>query len=154
MLGRMVSDPDGIEGDVTETQGLGLLDIETIMEPAKTVRNSEGWCEPFGTGLTGYEIHLGRTTGPDCARPFSTINAHPDGAVSETGRIMGTYLHGLFGNDDFRRVYLERLGIAGGGENYRATVDAALDQIADRLEALISPDFPALEGSGPAFLTA
>lgn len=154
MLGRKVSDPDGIEGTETEVDGLGLLDIETVMEPAKTVRNSEAWCEPFGITLSGYEIHLGRTKGSDCDRPFSTINGHPDGAISRDGRIMGTYLHGLFCNDDFRRVYLERLGISGGGENYRDAVDSALDQIAARLDLLISPDFPALSGDGPAFLRA
>ena len=154
MLGKKVSDPDGIEGNVTEIKGLGLLDIETVMEPAKTVRNSEAWCEPFGIGLAGYEIHLGHTQGPDCARPFTTINGHPDGAISKDGRIIGTYLHGLFGNDAFRRVYLERLGITGGAENYREAVDAALDQIANRLETLISPEFPALNGTSPRFLRA
>ncbi|MEM9106435.1 MAG: cobyric acid synthase [Pseudomonadota bacterium] len=151
MLGRKVSDPDGIEGNVSETEGLGLLDIETVMEPAKTVRNSKAWSVPFDIGLSGYEIHLGHTQGSDCNRPFSSINGQPDGAISKDGRIMGTYLHGLFGNDEFRRLYLGNLGIIGGGENYRDTVDQALDQIAARLDALISPDFPALNGDGPGF---
>ncbi|MCP4314723.1 MAG: cobyric acid synthase [Hyphomicrobiales bacterium] len=144
LLGRKVSDPDAIEGKVTEIDGLGLLDVETVMEPAKTVRNSDAWSVPYNVALSGYEIHLGRTWGPDCARPFCTINGHADGAMSKDGRIVGTYLHGLFGEDDFRRRYLNDLGVADAGINYRADVDSALDRIAGRLEKLISQNFPGL----------
>ncbi|MEX3009942.1 cobyric acid synthase [Hoeflea sp. TYP-13] len=142
MLGSKVSDPDAIEGDVTEIDGLGLLDVETIMEPAKTVRNSKAWSVPYDVALSGYEIHLGRTQGPDCARPFCRINDHADGAMSKDGRVAGTYLHGLFEDDAFRRLYLSDLGVSGGDVNYRAEVDSALDRIAAQLDGLISPDFP------------
>ena len=142
LLGRKVSDPDAIEGEVTEVDGLGLLDVETVMEPAKTVRNSTAWSVPYDVAMSGYEIHLGRTQGPDCARPYCRINGRDDGAMSSDGRVVGTYLHGLFGDDTFRRLYLKDLGIEGAGLNYRAEVDSALDSIAARLDALISPDFP------------
>ena len=102
MLGRMVRDPDGIEGSVTEAEGLGLLDIETVMEPEKTVRNVSARSVPFGLPLEGYEIHLGRTTGPDTARPSAVINGIDDGAISADGKVSGTYLHGLFSADAFR----------------------------------------------------
>ncbi|TIQ75329.1 MAG: cobyric acid synthase CobQ, partial [Mesorhizobium sp.] len=69
MLGHVVRDPDGIEGSVTETTGLGLLDVETVMEPEKTVRNVSARSVQFDLPLEGYEIHLGRTTGPDTLRP-------------------------------------------------------------------------------------
>ena len=127
MLGRMVRDPDGIEGSVTEAEGLGLLDIETVMEPEKTVRNSTAHSVQFDLPLEGYEIHLGRTIGPDMARPSAVINGADDGAISADGKVVGTYLHGLFSADAFRAAYLESLGVKGGGIDYRADVENALD---------------------------
>jgi len=147
MLGRMVRDPDGIEGAPASVEGLGLLDIETTMEKSKAVRNSHAQCRIIDVDLTGYEIHLGRTTGPDCMRPFSTIDGRPDGAVSRDGRVFGTYLHGLFASDAFRQGYLTRLGLSQSGVNYSAMVDGALDAIAARLEKLVSMDFPGFERS-------
>ena len=119
MLGRMVRDPDGIEGSVTQAEGLGMLDVETVMEPEKTVRNSSARSVPFDLPLEDYEIHLGRTTGPDTARPSTFINGVDDGAISADGKVVGTYLHGLFSADAFRARYLESLGVAGGGIDYR-----------------------------------
>ncbi|TGV81897.1 cobyric acid synthase CobQ, partial [Mesorhizobium sp. M2D.F.Ca.ET.145.01.1.1] len=106
MLGRMVRDPDGIEGNVTEAVGLGLLDVETVMEPEKTVRNVSARSVPFDLPLEGYEIHLGRTTGPDTRRPSAIINGAEDGAISADGKVIGTYMHGLFGADGFRGKFL------------------------------------------------
>ena len=140
MLGRTVCDPDGIEGTVTEAEGLGLLDIETVMEPEKTVRNVSAHSVPFGTPLSGYEIHLGRTFGPDCLRPSTVINGVDDGATSADGRVFGTYLHGLFSADEFRARFLESLGITGGGVDYRAEVERALDAIAAHLEKHLDCD--------------
>ena len=140
MLGAMVRDPDGIEGTVRETKGLGLLDVETVMEPEKTVRNVTAHSTPFGTPLSGYEIHLGRTFGPDCLRPSVVINGIDDGATSADGKVFGTYLHGLFGADAFRARFLESLGIVGGGIDYRAEVDRALDAIAVHLEKHLDCD--------------
>ncbi|WP_419911258.1 cobyric acid synthase [Hoeflea sp.] len=145
MLGQRVYDRHGIEGDDTEADGLGLLDVVTEMEPEKTVRNVSAHSAMFDVPLTGYEIHIGRTEGPDCLRPFSVIDGHKDGAVSPDGRIAGTYLHGLFAADTFRERYLATLGIEGGGTNYRAEVDQALDGIADRLATLLSPQLPGFE---------
>ncbi|TPK98159.1 cobyric acid synthase [Mesorhizobium sp. B2-4-12] len=140
MLGHMVRDPDGIEGSVTEAEGLGLLDIETVMEPEKTVRNVSARSVPFDLPLEGYEIHLGRTTGPDTARPSAIINGVEDGATSADGKVIGTYMHGLFGADGFRGKFLEILGIKGGGIDYRAGVERALDEVAAELEAHLDCD--------------
>ncbi|RAZ77171.1 cobyric acid synthase [Mesorhizobium atlanticum] len=140
MLGRMVRDPDGIEGSVREAEGLGLLDIETVMEPEKTVRNSSARSVQFGLPLEGYEIHLGRTTGPDTARPSTILNGAEDGAVSADGKVIGTYLHGLFSADAFRAAYLESLGVKGGGIDYRAEVEKALDEVAAELERHLDCD--------------
>jgi adenosylcobyric acid synthase len=140
MLGRTVRDPHGIEGAVTEAEGLGLLDIETIMEPEKTVRNVSARSVRFDLPLEGYEIHLGRTFGQDCLRPSAIINGVEDGATSPDGKVFGTYLHGLFGADAFRGKFLESLGIQGGGIDHRAEVERALDEIAAALETHLDCD--------------
>lgn len=140
MLGRSVHDPDGIEGSVTEAEGLGLLDVETVMEPEKTVRNVSARSVQFDLPLEGYEIHLGHTTGPDTMRPSAIINGVEDGAISADGKVIGTYMHGLFGADGFRGKFLESLGIKGGGIDYRAEVERALDEVAAELESHLNCD--------------
>ena len=136
----LVRDPDGIEGNVTEAEGLGLLDVETVMEPEKTVRNVTAHSVHFDLPLEGYEIHLGRTTGPDSLRPSAVINGIEDGAMSADGKVLGTYMHGLFGADAFRGSFLESLGIKGGGIDYRAEVERALDEVAAELETHLDCD--------------
>lgn len=144
ILGRTVRDPEHLEGSREAIEGLGLLDIETIMAPAKTVRNveAEGLIHPVS--MRGYEIHIGQTHGPDCSRPFARVNGHADGAATADGRIIGTYLHGIFASDAFRARYLQSLGLSGETHNYRHQVDEALDAIAEQLANLISDDFPVL----------
>jgi adenosylcobyric acid synthase len=142
MLGRTVRDPDGIEGPVWEAEGLGLLDVETVLSPEKTVRNTHAVSADHGEALSGYEIHLGETAGPDCARPFALIDGRADGATSPDGRVTGTYLHGVFASDAYRARLLAEFGVEGGVADYRAEVDAALDRIAEQLEHHL--DFDAL----------
>ncbi len=134
MLGRKVHDPEGIEGSAVETDGLALLDIETVMAPEKTVRNSVASSVEHGDPLSGYQIHLGVTRGVDCNRPFAIVDGMPDGAMSGDGRIMGTYLHGLFASDAYRSRLLQSFGLKGEMRNYRAGVELALDEIAAELE--------------------
>ncbi|ACO01081.1 MULTISPECIES: cobyric acid synthase [Brucella] len=140
MLGRRISDPAGIEGNVRDIEGLGLLDIETMTEPEKVVRNVEAVSLLHDEPLEGYEIHIGRTSGPDMARPFARIGDHDDGAVSPDGRIMGTYLHGVFSADRFRHHFLRALGVEGGQMNYRESVEEALGELAEGLEASLDID--------------
>lgn len=140
MLGNRISDPNGIEGQVREVGGLGLLDVKTVMEPEKIVRNVAGHSQLYESALDGYEIHIGRTTGPDAMRPFSRIDDHDDGAVSASGRIMGTYLHGVFSSDEFRHKFLAGLGVSGSGGNYRESIEVALDELAKGLEACLDID--------------
>ncbi|WFR97150.1 cobyric acid synthase [Rhizobium tumorigenes] len=141
MLGTTIRDPLGIEGDVLETPGLGLLDVETSMAPEKTVRNSSARSTEYDAQLSGYEIHLGETTGNDCARPPVVIDGRPDGAISGDGRIMGTYLHGLFESDTYRARLLQSFGLSGDRSNYRESVDKALDDVAGELEAVLDKDW-------------
>ena len=86
--------------------------------------------QPIGA----YEIHIGRTEGKDCARPFAFVGGNAEGAVSEDGRVQGSYLHGLFAFDSFRRAYLARLGVAAANESYGSRVETALDALADHIE--------------------
>lgn len=140
MLGRSVADPQGIEGPAGADRGLGLLDVETVMTPDKhltTVRATHA-----GTGLAfdGYEIHIGRTEGPDRARPFAYLNGAPEGAVTRDGRVAGSYLHGMFRDDAFRAGWLADLGVTAGGQGYAAGVEATLDALAVHLEAHLDLD--------------
>jgi adenosylcobyric acid synthase len=135
MLGRRVLDPDGIEGGVREAEGLGLLDVETVMAPQKTVRNTAARSVLFDTPIEGYEIHMGETEGPDRVRPVAIVDGNGEGATSPDGKVLGTYLHGLFTADAFRKKFLESLGICSGDLDYRAAVENALDGVADGLEA-------------------
>lgn len=141
MLGRSIADPDGLEGPPGTTAGLGLLDIETTLAAPKTVRPATGVHLATGETVTGYEIHLGRTTGPGTGHPFMRIERRRDGAVSADGRIMGCYLHGLFTADGFRRRFLEALtGRARAATAYTARVEAALDALAGHVEAHVPLD--------------
>jgi len=137
MLGKTVRDPQGIEGGETSAEGLGFLDIDTEMAPEKTVRNTEARLAEHDIALSGYEIHLGVSNGPDCARPMTILNGRPDGARSVDGRVSGTYLHGLFDADLYRTRLLGEFGLQGGTVNYRQDVDAALDEIAAELDRLV-----------------
>ncbi len=134
MLGRSIADPLGLEGPPGTDPGLGLLDVETVMEPDKRTEPVTARHLATGEPVTGYEIHLGRTAGPDCARPVLEIAGQPDGATSADGRIAGTYVHGLFAADPFRRAYLAALGAPASPLAYAAAVDATLDALAAHLE--------------------
>ncbi len=141
MLGRTVRDPHGVDGPAGEAPGLGLLDVETQMGGEKSVRAVRGTCARSGVPLAGYEIHMGETTGPDTARPFARIEGRADGAVSADGRIEGCYVHGLFAGDAFRSRWLA--GVRAGPPSslaYQPTVERALDELADGLEAALDID--------------
>ncbi|WP_046864625.1 cobyric acid synthase [Microvirga massiliensis] len=139
MLGRTISDPEGVEGISATVAGLGLLDIETVLTGDKVLRPVNGTHCGTGTLATGYEIHLGRTSGPDCARPMLDIDGRPDGASSPDGRVAGTYVHGLFAADSFRRAFLAGFGVAS-TLAYENQVERALDGLADHLERHLDLD--------------
>ncbi len=136
MLGREIADPDGIEGAPGTVPGLGLLDVATTLEPAKTLALTEAHDIATGAPVRGYEIHLGRTTGADCARGWLRLaDGRSDGAVRADGRVMGTYLHGLFSADAFRSAFLERLGAPASELGYDDGVERTLDALAAHVAA-------------------
>lgn len=140
MLGTRIDDPEGIEGPPGSAPGLGLLNVKTVMKPEKRLALTSGRHVASGEAVTGYEIHIGTTEGPDCDRPMFDINGRPEGALSSDGQVGGAYLHGMFAGDGFRTAYLKGLGVATGGTAYEGAVEGALDQLADHLEAHLDVD--------------
>ncbi len=133
LLGRTIADPDGIDGPAGTAPGLGLLAIDTVMTGDKSTVQVRGTHVGSGLPIEGYEIHIGRSDGPDCARPLLDLHGRFDGAISADGRVQGCYVHGLFSSDAFRRAFLAQFGITS-SLAYEARVDAALDALADHLE--------------------
>ncbi len=133
MLGRTISDPDGVEGPAGSVAGLGLLAVETVLTGDKITVPVEALDLETGQAVSGYEIHLGRTSGPDCGRPVLDIDGRPEGAASADGRIAGTYVHGLFAADGFRAAWLAAFGRSS-GLRYNESVEATLDALAGHCE--------------------
>jgi adenosylcobyric acid synthase len=136
MLGQMISDPDGIEGTAGDSAGLGLLDVVTQMTGDKRLTSVHAVHADTELPFEGYEIHIGRTEGPDSARPFAHVDGQPEGAQSSDGRVMGSYLHGMFNNDAWRGTFLNSLGVTASG-SYRSGVEQALDDLADHVETFL-----------------
>jgi len=134
MLGKRVADPEGIEGPPGETSGLGLLDVDTVMTPQKSLTRVQAIHVETKQPIAAYEIHIGRTEGADRTRPFASVGGMAEGAISADGRVQGSYLHGLFSSDDFRRAWLARLGVSSFGEGYSARMESALDALAGHIE--------------------
>lgn len=150
MLGEVVHDPDHTESSLDRATGLGLLPIETVFEGEKATYRARarllggpGWLAGLSDRMiAGYEIHLGRTCATRHWLEITERGGQPvdvlDGAVSENGRVWGCYLHGLFENDDLRRVWLSSLGWQGAMDAAPARdVLAALDRLADHVEAAV-----------------
>ena len=141
MLGRSIADPDGIEGAPRTRPGLGLLDVTTVLAGAKTLRPVTGRSVTDEAPFTGYEMHVGRTEGLDCARPLLRFaDGVQDGATSADGRIGGGYVHGLFADDRQRSAWLARLGAPPSALDYAADVERVLDGLAAHLAAHVDLD--------------
>lgn len=139
MLGLTIKDPHGIEGKPGKYSGLGLLDVRTVMKEEKTLRTVEGECLLTGNSISGYEIHRGETVrdGDEegCASLFRLNEGRLDGIRSRNGLIEGTYVHGLFSSDSFRRSYLDRIKIQSTPPVfYEQEIERILDLLAQHLE--------------------
>ena len=142
MLGTRVADPRGVEGPVGDAPGLGLLDVKTVLSADKTLLRVAGHEESSGQAVRGYEIHLGETAGPDRRQPWLRLeDGRPEGAVSADGRIMGSYVHGLFAADSFRHAFLARLRAGRFADTaYEVLVESTLDALALHLERHLDLD--------------
>ena len=140
MLGKLIHDPLGLEGIAGTVPGLGLLDVETTLLPDKTTIETEAIHALTGSYIKAYQIHLGETSGPDCARLFAQTPQGADGATSPDGRVIGTYLHGCFTQDGFRNKFLGRLGHEAQAFSYEKTIEDTLDALAAHLETHLDLD--------------
>ncbi len=140
MLGRTLVDPDGIEGPPGKVEGLSLLRVETTLSSQKRLEPVKGHSSD-GAPLAGYEMHMGVTEGPDRARPFARLDdGSPEGAVSADGRVIGTYVHGLFADDRQRAAWLARFCAAPANVAYDALIEQTLDALAAHLAAHLDLD--------------
>jgi adenosylcobyric acid synthase len=154
MLGGRVADPLGVESSPSEAEGLGLLDIATVMTPVKQTHQAEGIPLPAAgetplgglKKVAGYEIHMGETILGPAARPLLRLTARSgdrvdleDGAVSGDGRVWGTYLHGLFDDPSVGRALVDdlrrRRGLPPAPPASASTLEEELDRLADHLES-------------------
>jgi adenosylcobyric acid synthase len=139
MLGHSIADPDGIEGPPATVEGLGLVDVATTLSAEKRLEPVRGATND-GAPFAGYEMHMGVTEGPGRARPFAQLaDGSDEGAISADGRVIGTYVHGLFADDRQRAAWLARFGGAA-NMTYDALVDATLDDLAAHLAAHLDLD--------------
>ncbi len=154
MLGSQVRDPEGVESDCLSAEGLGLLDVETILKPGKQTHQVtarfQAAAATAGFGgmedVAGYEIHAGESECGILSRPLLRLlsrSGQPvaidDGAVSADGRVWGTYLHGFFDDDRVRYAVLAPLragrGTAPTVSSDQQSLDSELNKLADHLEA-------------------
>ena len=139
MLGRRIADPEGIEGPPEDIPGLGLLDVETVLTGDKALRQVAGTA--LDQAFTGFEMHMGVTSGPDCRHPFALLGeGRPDGATSADRQVTGTYVHGAFASTALRSALLGMLGAQSDGIDHDAKVDDALNAIAAELEHHLDVD--------------
>lgn len=141
MLGRLIRDPHGMEGEITQASGLGLLDVETTLTDTKTLVGVSGEALAFGAPFHGYEMHVGETSGADCARPVLRFDdGRVDGAVARNGRVMGAYVHGLFADDCLRAAFLNQIGAQASPLQYEDSIEETLDALAVHCEKHIDLD--------------
>ena len=143
MLGLGVDDPDGVEAVAGRSAGLGLLDLETTLTRDKRLAQVHGGCvfaaDAMGATVSGYEIHMGVSAGGALARPAFDIAGRGEGACSEDGQIIGTYLHGLFDNASACAALLRWAGLhSDAAVDSAALREASLDRIADAAEPLMA----------------
>lgn len=135
ILGRTVADPDGFEGPPGAASGLGLLDIDTVLGGDKVLEPCRGRTIAGDASYEGFEMHMGRTTGPGLGRPLlRRDDGSGEGAISADGRVGGCYVHRLFDAGPARAALLGELGVVSDAVDHRIAVDAALDEIAAALE--------------------
>lgn len=136
MLGTCIYDPHGIEGAEPYHQGLGLLELETVLHPQKQLINRQGVlaCDPT-VALQGYEIHCGMSVGKALDQPATYLDGQADGALSTDGQIFATYLHGLFDLPEALTAILAWAGLESAASvDINSIREQQLERLADTLE--------------------
>ncbi len=137
MLGRSIADPLGLEGPRGESPGLGWLDLQTTLEAEKQLRNTTGVLTLGNAVLRGYEIHAGVSRGKALEKPAAILEGtRADGAISADGRILGTYVHGIFEAPDACEALLKWAGLrAPQRVDYTTVREGAIERLADSVES-------------------
>jgi adenosylcobyric acid synthase len=134
MLGTRIEDPDGVEGPAGSSDGLGFLEFRTQLQKEKRLRNVNGHLV-LGPAFTGYEIHMGTSHGAALQRPAAKIDGRPEGAMSSDGRVLATYVHGIFDAPAACAALLNWAGMKGAqGVDLAAMREASLERLADCVE--------------------
>jgi adenosylcobyric acid synthase len=136
MLGRSIADPHGIEGEPGTSPGLGWLEIDTVLEPEKQLRQVTGRLCLDDAMLTGYEIHAGITRGAGLTRPAARLEWGPDGAISPDDQVLGTYVHGLFDHPEACAALLSWAGLKDGppAPDMAWLREQGIERLADNVE--------------------
>jgi adenosylcobyric acid synthase len=136
MLGQQLHDPLGLEGAAGSSPGLGLLEMSTVLEAEKQLRNVRGHLALENAEVLGYEIHAGVTTGPALSRAAVRLDdGRVDGACSLDGQILGTYLHGLFESPQACSALLRWAGLKNVEQvDYHALRERDIERLADLVE--------------------
>jgi adenosylcobyric acid synthase len=141
ILGKQIHDPDGIEGSAGSSEGLGLLDIETVLTENKQLRNVSGRLYLADAEINGYEIHAGISKGKALQRPFCQLTDGADGAISEDKLIIGSYVHGLFNHPQSLSVLIEWVGMSAPETfDYAALCEQDIERLADVVEQCLDTD--------------
>jgi len=137
MLGTAVHDPHGIEGVPGSSNGLGYLDYTTTLQPHKQLRNVKGKLTRTQESVCGYEIHAGVSEGQGLHTPFAQLDdGRSDGAISGDGKIISTYLHGIFEMPDALSALLKWAGLHTPQTfDYHALREKNIERLADTLES-------------------
>jgi adenosylcobyric acid synthase len=141
MLGRTIDDPQGIEGPPACVEGLGLIDVETVLTGDKKLAEISGSTINDDVSFRGYEMHVGITSGPGTQRPVLRFaDGRVDGAASADRRVAGAYVHGLFADDRQRKALVASLGAAASDFSYDPIMDDTLNALAEHLAAHVDLD--------------
>lgn len=135
MLGMSINDQHGVEGEAAESVGLGFFEMQTTLEKSKQLRRVSGLLADTKIPVHGYEIHAGVTTGAALQKPAFILESGPDGAISDDGNIIGTYVHGLFEDQKACSWFLEWAGLNDAVSiDYMGLRDIEIDRLADTIE--------------------
>lgn len=145
MLGCEITDPLEIESSAEGCRGLELLGVNTVMAAEKTLGRTTARHAASGLEVTGYEIHHGLTACNGCKTLFARPDGQAVGIADNAGRIWGTYLHGVFDADAFRRWFVDRLRVRRGLPPVgtvigRYDIEPALDRLAQVVRASLKMD--------------
>ncbi len=138
MLGKAIHDPDGIEGESGSSTTLGYLDFETTLELHKQLINVCGQVNNSHTKISGYEIHAGKSNGPAFDHCLFQLEDHQDGVISKDNQILGSYIHGIFDEQDMMQYLLNWAGVKNAQSfNYDALQESEIDRLADAVEKVL-----------------